>query len=113
MDITLGVMLMTICTLANHMGLVEAVEDKLGIELPIINCCKCATFWSTLTYYITGGASILASLFVAFLLAYSAVWLELLLGLIDKLYGYLYEQIYGAAITEGDTNTESEGSPKS
>ena len=34
--------------LANHMGLIEAIERVVRHKLPIINCSRCLTFWSVL-----------------------------------------------------------------
>lgn len=99
------------CTSANHLGLIAAVESLLHRRLPVINCPKCLTFWSTLAYLLAclltgddallrGGGPITAllsaaprMLAVSFLAAYSALWLELIMYFIDTLYNSIYDQI--------------------
>jgi len=98
------------CTSANHLGLIAAVESLLHRRLPVVNCPKCLTFWSTLAYllacFLTGddallGGSLIAAhlpavprmLAVSFLAAYSALWLELIMYFIDTLYNSIYDNI--------------------
>jgi len=92
------------CTSANHLGLIAAVESLLHRRLPVVNCPKCLTFWSTLAYllacFLTGGSPITAllsaaprMLAVSFLAAYSALWLELIMYFIDTLYNSIYDNI--------------------
>jgi len=94
-------------TAANHLGLVAAAESVVRHRLPILNCPKCAAFWSVIVYGVT--VEIYFSLFTlhfsltvlvaAFLSAWSAVWLDLLMGIIDKLYIKVYDTIYSTADT--------------
>lgn len=100
------------CTSANHLGLVAAVEGILHHRLPIVNCAKCSTFWTTLIYCsvccdIVAALthSIPTILAVSFLAAYAAVWLELLMACTDILYNYIYEKIINQ-----ETDTEGQGS---
>lgn len=88
------VMLVLSATLANHLGLVEAVEGVLRHKIPIVNCSKCLSFWIVLVCSLCSGVSLIASVAVSFVCAYCAVWLELLFGYIDTLYNRLYENIY-------------------
>lgn len=81
-------------TLMNHMGLVEAVEGVIRHKLPVVNCCKCCTFWCCLLYTLLAGVTVIPSIAVSFAAAYAAVWFELLLGYIDTLYNRWYENIY-------------------
>ena len=83
-----------ICVSANHLGLIKAAEEVLGFQLPILNCCKCSTYWAVLTYSVLSTHDIIGSLAVSFLCAYVAIWLELLMGFIDFLYLKVYEKIY-------------------
>ena len=90
-------------TAANHLGLVAAAESVARHRLPVLNCSKCAAFWSVIVY---GIAEANFSLFTfhfsltvlaaAFLSAWSAIWLDLLMGIIDQLYIKLYDKIYPA-----------------
>jgi hypothetical protein len=93
-------------TAANHLGLVAAVEGVIRHRLPVLNCPRCAAFWSVIMY---GIAEANYSLFtihfslivlsVALLAAWAAIWLELFMGFIDQLYLKIYEQIYPTADT--------------
>ena len=94
-------------TLMNHMGLVEAIEGVIRHKLPVVNCCKCCTFWCCLLYTLLAGVAVIPSVAVSFAAAYAAVWLELLLGYIDTLYIKLYENLYPKETTDTeDTETE-------
>ena len=105
-------------TAANHLGLVAAAESVVRHRLPILNCPKCAAFWSVIVYGVavemysslftpfpTDGRlpvafhSSLHILAAAFLSAWSAVWLDLLMGIIDQLYIKVYDKIYSTADT--------------
>lgn len=83
-----------VCVTANHLGLVKAIEDTFDKELPIINCAKCLSFWSVLTYCCVCRYAITTTLAISFLSSYLALWLELLEAYIDKLYMKLYEKIF-------------------
>jgi hypothetical protein len=93
-------------TLANHLGLVEAVEGVIKHQIPVLRCSKCASFWVVLAYSLLSGQQLIASVAVSFLCAYAAVWLELLCGYIDTFYIKWYESIYPK---ETDYKTDTEG----
>lgn len=104
--------------LANHMGLIEAIEGVIKHKLPIINCSRCLTFWSVMAVLIASEwTSAIRHLPVivatSFLAAYAATWLELLFGIIDKQYDKIYEKTYPEAAKEaaeagaGATHAES------
>ena len=93
-----------VCTAANHMGLIPAIESAIRHRLPVLNCIKCLTFWSVLVYGIAVANfslftlhSSLTVLAISFLSSWSAIWLDLFMGMIDHLYIKIYEQIYPAA----------------
>lgn len=101
------------CTAANHLGLIPAIETVIHRRLPVINCIKCLTFWSVLAYCLVCYDDIAAAieeapqlLAISFLSAWSAIWLDLFMGMIDYLYIKVYEQIYPAT-DEADTDTLS------
>ena len=89
-------------TAANHLGLVAAAESVVRHRLPILNCPKCAAFWLVLIYGCSVCCDSIAALqptipeilAAAFLSAWSAVWLDLLMGIIDKLYIKVYDTFY-------------------
>lgn len=84
-----------VCVTMNHLGLVSSMEDVVGFRLPIANCPKCASFWSTLAYGLSciGLDAIIMVLAMSFLSSYLAIWLELLEGFIDTLYIKCYGKI--------------------
>ena len=93
-----------VCVTANHLGLISAIEERVGKRLLIINCPKCLTFWSTMAYGLweTQACETITVLAISFLASYSALWLELLEGFIDTLYMKCYEKI---------TSTNNDGTP--
>jgi len=100
--------LVFVCVTINHLGLVKAIEEVSGYELPVINCPKCSAFWVTLFYTSFLSRQVISSLAISFLASYTAIWLELLEGYIDTLYMKLYGKIYE---TSDDTPAaDSDGS---
>ena len=113
---------------ANHLGLVAAAESVVHHRLPVVNCPKCAAFWLVLAYGLGYEICftttrhfvdvndmvayhfeyILKLIAVAFLSAWSAVWLDLFMGIIDQLYIKVYDTIYPATDTP-DTDTTGAG----
>ena len=113
---------------ANHLGLVAAAESVVHHRLPVLNCPKCAAFWLVLAYGLGYEICftttrhfvdvndmvayhfeyILKLIAVAFLSAWSAVWLDLLMGIIDQLYIKVYDTIYPATDTT-DPDTKGAG----
>lgn len=85
-----------VCVTANHLGLINAIEDVVGTELPVINCVKCSTYWFTLCYTLFATHDIILSFAISFLASYSAIWLELFEGIVDTYYNKLYDEIYSA-----------------
>lgn len=98
------------CVAANHLGLVAAIEKVLGEEIPIVNCPKCFTFWAVLLATLFSGWNVIAALAVSFLCAWSAIWLDLLMGIIDYLYIKVYDTFYPTTDTS-DTDTLSASDP--
>ena len=89
------------CVAVNHLGLVAAIEKVIRHNLPVLNCPKCLTFWSVLTCRVAVEInsslltlnSLLQTIAVAFLCSYVAIWLELLMYIIDTLYNRIYGKI--------------------
>ena len=88
-----------VCTSVNHLGLIKAIEDIIKRGIPIVNCPKCLTFWTVLTYGIAtipvaSASGILSALpqllAISFLCSYLAIWLELIMYAIDTLYNKIY-----------------------
>lgn len=106
-----------ICTAVNHLGLVADVESVIKREIPVVNCVRCLTFWAVLGYglgceifFTTTDhfEHILEMLAISFLSAWAAIWLDLCMGAIDKLYSKIYDTLYSATDT-ADTDTLGAG----
>lgn len=93
----------------NHLGMIAAIERIAGHSLPIINCPKCSSFWLTLMHGVCCHCGLeshrcfILAVAAAFLMAYLAIWIELLMGGIDILYARIYDTLYPAA-TNDDTH---------
>jgi hypothetical protein len=99
------------CTAANHIGPIPDIEAFIKRKLPVIGCIKCLTFWSVLVYCLVCCDTIEAAieesprlLAISFLCAWSAIWLDLFMGIIDHLYIKVYDSIYPTTDTP-DTDT--------
>jgi uncharacterized membrane protein YkvI len=96
-------MLVFTAVMINHLGLIEAVEKVIKHEIPIVNCCKCLSFWLVLAYMLINGYSVINSVATSFLCALAATWFELLLGVIDHYYMKIYENFYTKTTDTEDT----------
>ena len=85
-----------VCVTANHLGLIAAIEERVGYELHVINCIKCFSFWCVLIYSVIFLRQIIEPLAISFLASYTGIWLELLEGYIDTLYYKIHGKIYSA-----------------
>ena len=83
------------CVMFIHLGLVDAILSVYGIEdrVPIVTCPKCLTFWSVLCFLTFSGHNIIMSVAIAFLACYVAIWFDLFLGYMDRLYENIYNRI--------------------
>lgn len=87
-----------VCTAANHIGPIPDIEAFIERKLPVIGCIKCLTFWAVFGYgcycIATYGTSIAAVLAISFLSAWASIWLDLIMGMIDRLYLKIYDAFY-------------------
>lgn len=75
------------CCLFIHLGLGETICRILRHEIVILNCVKCLTFWSVLTYaLITQDMQPEWCVAVAFACSYASLWLDLLLNQMRVIY---------------------------
>jgi hypothetical protein len=96
----------------NHLGLIKAIEESTGYELPILNCPKCSAYWCVLAYSAVSSGQIITSLAISFLVSYLAIWLELFEGYVDTIYLRFYEKIYNTAADTPATDADN-GNPAS
>ena len=100
------VCLLFACVAVSHLGLVAAVERVTRHSIPIVGCPKCLSFWTVLAYGLMTGHHPIAWLAISFLCAWSALWLDLLMGASDWLYVRCYETIYDSAANAAPADTE-------
>ena len=100
------------CVTVNHLGLIGAIENKIDQELPIVDCPKCFTFWSTLAYglWYVDVLNLPMVFAISSIASYVAIWIELFEGYIDTLYKKLYDKIYPTTDTT-DTDAPSTADP--
>lgn len=98
------------CTAANHLGPIPDIEAFVGRKLPVVGCIKCLTFWAVLIYCCgkTATHSAPAVLAISFLSAWAAIWLDLVMGMIDGLYLKIYDTFYSAT---DETDADALGAP--
>ena len=97
------------------MGLTDAIKKVVRFDVPVIGCVKCLTFWCCIVWTVISGMHIIHAIALSILLAWCAVWLDLLMGFADNLYLRLYGKYnkdtaedaesgqQAAAVTEADT----------
>lgn len=102
-----AIMVMLICTLANHMGLVSAIEERVGFKLLVLDCVKCSVFWTTLAAGVFSERAVLIPAVMAFIYSYLALWLELLLCWVDS----LYLKCYGKIVSNTGPDTSAADAP--
>lgn len=81
------------CVLFVHLGLGETICRIIRLDLYILKCPRCICFWSVLVY--TLFATYLcweACLAIAFVSSYLALWVDLALTKIAKVYEKLYDK---------------------
>ena len=81
------------CVLFVNMGLSDAIQETIGFHSRILSCPKCLTFWTTFSFLLISRCRIATAVGASFLLSYSALWADLGLSALNKIYNELYEQI--------------------
>ena len=80
------------CVMFIHLGLGNTICSIIHVDFILFKCVKCLTWWAVLCYsLIFNHQTIITSCFIAFLSAYIALWLDLLLAKLSK----IYEDEYG------------------
>lgn len=103
------------CVLFINMGLSEAVQETLGFHSRILSCPKCLTFWTTLTFLVFSGCRFVVAIGASFLFSYLALWADLGLSALNKIYNELYKQITapkGAKARARKSKTDGTGMPE-
>lgn len=87
-------MILFCCVMFIHLGLGEAICKTIHIDFILFKCVKCLTWWMILCYTLFNDYTLIESCFTAFLASYSALWFDLLLAKMSK----IYEQEYGKLV---------------
>lgn len=87
------VLLIISCVLFIQMGLSEAIQNIIKVDLIILSCPKCLTFWSVLLYCVLSNYDFIICLATSFISSYIALWLVLLYDLLAITYNKCYEDI--------------------
>lgn len=81
------------CVLFIHLGLGKAICDTFEIDFVLFRCVKCLSFWTILAYTLLFTQYRWEScLALSFLLSYAALWADLALMKIAKVYEGFYEE---------------------
>ena len=88
----IGTALLTMmcATLAQHLGLPEAITR---IAVKVSSCHKCLTFWCCLAILFFKGYDIFVSIGLSFSMAYLSYWFALLLFDIDTKYDMIWQRL--------------------
>lgn len=86
-------LLIIICVLFIQMGLSEAIQNIIKVNIIILSCPKCMTFWCVLLYCLINKYNIIVCLATSFISSYIALWLVLLYDFLAIKYNKCYENI--------------------
>ena len=86
-------MILTSCCLFIHLGLGNTINKVIGYNFILFRCPKCLVFWSVSSYLLLSNQSVVLSIFIAFICAYLALWIDLLLTIIADKYEEIYESL--------------------
>lgn len=90
MMILLALAVMVTATLAQHLGLTDAIARTLS---HIAGCHMCCSFWSVLTVLLLVGSPVIMAAGLAMAAAYLSHWLALLLIIVSNKYNNLWEKV--------------------
>ena len=98
-------MLVVGCVLFVNMGLSDAIQQRLGFRSSILSCPKCCSFWASLIFLIFNGCRLAIAVGASFLFSYLALWADLGLSALNKIYNELYTKIESATPSEDKTDS--------
>lgn len=76
-------------TLAQHLGLAEAIAHVVD---KVASCTQCFTFWCAMSALLYLGYNVYLSALAAIVVAYLSNWFVLLLVLFQRIFTQLYEK---------------------
>ena len=90
MYLVIALIAMATATLANHLGLTEAVSDIAG---KIAKCPKCCSFWASLLVLCLSGCNLFVAVGLSLFVSYLSFWFGLILIVLQKVYNMLWKKI--------------------
>jgi hypothetical protein len=94
------------CCLFIHLGLGQAMSKIIRVDFVLFRCPKCLAFWSILGYLLLSNKPIISSIAIAFVCAYLALWIDLLLAIISEYYEKIYKGV-GAEEPKNNRTTKA------
>ena len=85
--VIIALIVMILATLANHLGLTEAISD---IFRKIARCCS---FWATLFVLVLLECNLFIAIGLSILAAYLSYWVGLVFIIMQKLYNKVWERL--------------------
>lgn len=80
---------MAMAALSHHLGLSEAMSKVIS---KVLKCPRCLSFWTVLLVLVLHGYNVFFAIGLSLLMAYLAIWSELLLGYLNQLYEKLWQK---------------------
>lgn len=80
---------MAMATLSHHLGLSEAMSKVIS---KVLKCPRCLSFWTVLLVLVLHRYNVFFAIGLSLLMAYLAIWSELLLGYLNQLYEKLWQK---------------------
>ena len=89
MVVLIALSTMIAATLAQHLGLAEAIARVVD---KVASCPQCFTFWATMSALLYLGYDVYTSTLAAIVVAYLSNWFVLLLLILQRKFTHLYEK---------------------
>lgn len=86
----LALIVMMCATLAQHLGLTEAIA---GVVSRMASCPKCCSFWGTLAVLYMAGCPVVFAAGLALLAAYLSHWFGILLIIFQNIHTWLWQRV--------------------
>lgn len=86
----IAVSVMVCATVAQHLGLFEAMAK---VAMKIAKCPMCSAMWTTLAVLFLNGCEIKESVSLSIVMAYLANWVSIPLNIINKLYITIWQKL--------------------
>lgn len=90
MMLDMAAAVMVTATMAQHLGLTEAIAK---VALKISKCHMCCTFWASMLVLFSNGVSLAESALLSIFAAYMSNWLVMLLSVIEYIYHKLWQRL--------------------